>query len=54
VLALRANVLEYIKKYATGDVDVEAFLTSLADSDVEVVERETVDEGPRNPRPATT
>jgi len=46
VLALKANVLEYVKKYATGDVDVEAFLTSLADSDVEVVEREQVDEGP--------
>ena len=46
VLALRANVLEYIRKYAAGDVDVEAFLTSLADSDVEVIERETVDDGP--------
>ncbi|MBX3358933.1 MAG: Flp pilus assembly complex ATPase component TadA [Phycisphaeraceae bacterium] len=46
VLALESNVLEYIKKYAGGDVDVEAFLTSLTDSDVRVVERETVDEGP--------
>ncbi|HYE01654.1 MAG TPA: ATPase, T2SS/T4P/T4SS family [Phycisphaerales bacterium] len=46
VLALEANIHEYIRKYAGGDVDVEAFLTSLADSDVEVVERETVDEGP--------
>src|SRR6185436_11974925 len=27
-------------------VDVDAFLTSLAESDVEVVERESVDEGP--------
>jgi type IV pilus assembly protein PilB len=46
VLALEANILEYIKKYATGDVDVDEFLTSLAESDVEVVERESVDEGP--------
>ncbi|MBI1367845.1 MAG: type II secretion system protein GspE [Planctomycetes bacterium] len=46
VLALEANILEYIKKYAGGDVDVDAFLTSLVESDVEVVEREAVDEGP--------
>jgi type IV pilus assembly protein PilB len=46
VLALEANILEYIKKYATGDVDVDEFLTSLAESDVEVVEREAVDDGP--------
>ena len=46
VLALEANILEYIKKYSSGDVDVDEFLTSLAESDVEVVERESVDEGP--------
>src|SRR5688572_20245994 len=46
VLALEANVREFIKKYAAGETDVDAFLTSLTDSDVEVVERETVDEGP--------
>ncbi len=46
VLALEANIHEFLKKYSTGDVDVDAFLTSLAESDVEVVERETVDEGP--------
>ena len=47
VLALEANITEFIKKYAGGNVDVDAFLTSLSgDSDVEVVERETVDEGP--------
>jgi type IV pilus assembly protein PilB len=46
VLALEANILEYLKKYATGDVDVDEFLTSLAESDVEVVERESVDDGP--------
>ncbi|MFN0132178.1 MAG: GspE/PulE family protein [Phycisphaerales bacterium] len=46
VLALEANIQEFVKKYASGDVDVDAFLTSLAESDVEVVERESVDEGP--------
>jgi type IV pilus assembly protein PilB len=46
VLALRPNIEEFIKKYAGGEVDVDAFLTSLVESDVAVVERETVDEGP--------
>jgi len=46
VLALEENIFEFIRKYADGDVDVDAFLTSLAESDVEVVEREQVDEGP--------
>ena len=46
ILALWDNIQEYIKKYAGENVDVDAFLTSLAESDVEVIERETVDEGP--------
>ncbi len=46
ILAMESNIDEFIKKYAGGDVDVDAFLTSLVESDVEVVERETVDEGP--------
>ncbi|MFO0376398.1 MAG: GspE/PulE family protein [bacterium] len=46
VLALEANIFEFIRKYRGGDVDVDAFLTSLAESDVEVVERESIDEGP--------
>jgi type IV pilus assembly protein PilB len=46
VLALAANIREYIGKYKGGDVNVDAFLTSLAESDVEVVEREAVDDGP--------
>lgn len=46
VLALESNIHEYIKKYASGNVDIDAFLTSLAEQDVEVVEREQVDEGP--------
>ena len=46
VLALAGNIQEFISKYKGGNVDVDAFLTSLADSDVEVVERENVDDGP--------
>ena len=46
VLALEGNILEFARKYAEGMVDVDAFLTSLAESDVEVVEREQIDEGP--------
>ncbi|MFN9968373.1 MAG: GspE/PulE family protein, partial [Phycisphaerae bacterium] len=46
VLALEPNILEFVKKYSCGDVNVDAFLTSLAESDLEVVERESVDEGP--------
>lgn len=46
VLALEANVKEYIQKYSRGNVDIDAFLTSLTEQDVEVVEREAVDEGP--------
>src|SRR5690606_10996513 len=43
VLATESNIREFIKKYAGGDVTVDAFLTSLADSDVEVVGRESVE-----------
>jgi type IV pilus assembly protein PilB len=46
VLSLEANIAEFVRKYAGGEVDVDAFLTSLAESDVEVVERESVDDGP--------
>ena len=46
VLAMEANIQEYVKKYSGGNVDVDAFLTSLSEQDVEVVEKESVDEGP--------
>ncbi len=46
VLALPANIREFIGKYKNGDLNVDAFLTSLAESDVEVVEHENVDEAP--------
>ncbi|MBI1338248.1 MAG: type II secretion system protein GspE [Phycisphaera sp.] len=46
VLALRSNIDEFIGKYSASDVDVDAFLTSLVDSNVKVVEKESVDDGP--------
>ena len=46
VLALESNIREFIKKYAGGEVNVDAFLSSLSESDVEVIDREAVDEGP--------
>ena len=46
VMVLADNVAEFIKKYAGGDVNVDSFLTSLSEQDVEIVEREAVDEGP--------
>ncbi|MCL4219963.1 MAG: GspE/PulE family protein [Phycisphaerales bacterium] len=45
VLALDADITEYLRKYAGGNIDVDEFLTSLSESDVEVIERERVDEG---------
>lgn len=46
ILALEANIREYIDKYASGDVNVDEFLTSLTESDVQLVENEAIDEGP--------
>ena len=46
VLALETNINEFIAKYAGGNADIDDFLATLTDSDVEVVERESVDEGP--------
>jgi type IV pilus assembly protein PilB len=46
VLALASNIREFIGKYKGGNVSVDSFLTSLAESDVEVVEKEAVDDGP--------
>jgi type IV pilus assembly protein PilB len=46
VLALERNLIEYVGKYARGNVDIDAFLTSLTEQDVEVIEREQIDEGP--------
>ncbi len=46
VLALRDNILEFIKKFASGNTDVDSFLASLSEGEVQVVEKESVDEGP--------
>ena len=46
VLALEKDVEEFSQKYLTGDVSVDEFLVSLKESNVEVVERESVDDSP--------
>jgi len=46
VLALEANILEFIKKYAGGDIDVDAFLATLGESDVEVIDQDAADDSP--------
>ncbi|MGP1272671.1 MAG: GspE/PulE family protein [Phycisphaerales bacterium] len=46
VLALESNVLEFVRKYRGGNVSVDDFLTSLSEQDLEVVEREAIDDGP--------
>jgi len=45
VLAMESNIVELIKKYAGSQTDMDAFLASLAETDVEVVAEEHVDEG---------
>lgn len=44
VLALRANIDEFIEKYAQNQADLTAFLSQLQESDVEVFDSEKVDE----------
>ncbi len=46
VLAFETNILEFIQKCAGGDTDVDAFLATLDESHVSVVEDEAVDDGP--------
>ncbi len=46
VLALESNIAEYQEKYLGEQVDVDDFLVQLTESDVEVVERETIDDAP--------
>jgi type IV pilus assembly protein PilB len=46
VLALESNILEFQEKYMGAQVNVESFLTSLTESDVEVVERQAIDDEP--------
>jgi len=44
VLAMAAEIKEFIEKYAEGEVNIDSFLTSLAVSDVEVIEKESVED----------
>ena len=44
VLALESNIAEFQEKYLGEQVDIDSFLVTLTESEVKVVERETVDE----------
>jgi len=44
VYALKSNIIEFVKKYAEGDVDLDAFMTSMVESDIRVVESESVED----------
>lgn len=44
VLALESNIREFAQKYQTEEVAVDEFLVNLTESNVEVIERESVDE----------
>ncbi len=44
VLALESNIAEFQEKYLGEHVDIDSFLVTLTESEVKVVERETVDE----------
>ncbi|MCK4340904.1 MAG: Flp pilus assembly complex ATPase component TadA [Phycisphaerae bacterium] len=44
VLALESNIVEFQEKYLGEQVDIDSFLVNLTESEVRVVERETVDE----------
>jgi type IV pilus assembly protein PilB len=46
VLVLEGNLVEYQEKYLGEHVDVDSFLVSLTESDVQVVERESVEDQP--------
>ena len=46
ILALEPNIREFVGKLGDGGTSIDAFLTSLETSDVEVVEKEQTDEGP--------
>ncbi|QKK08960.1 MAG: Flp pilus assembly complex ATPase component TadA [Planctomycetota bacterium] len=43
VLALESNIIEYLHRHAHSSDDVNEFLANLQHSEVEVVERETID-----------
>jgi len=46
VLALEDNILEQIKKYSGPSTEMDSVMAALAQSDVEVLENEPIDEGP--------
>ena len=45
VIALAGNIKEYIKKYYAQEVKIDSFVASFEEAQVEVVEKEAIDEG---------
>jgi type IV pilus assembly protein PilB len=45
VLAVERDLLEFVDKARPSDADLDSFLTSLTEQDVEVVQTEAIDEG---------
>ncbi|RME36257.1 MAG: hypothetical protein D6788_11980, partial [Planctomycetota bacterium] len=46
VLVLEDNMAEYQRKYLVEEVNVDAFLASMEESDLRISETEAIDEGP--------
>ena len=46
VLAMENNIVEFIKKYSGPKADMDAFVATLAEADVEIMDGEGPDEGP--------
>ncbi|UCD48755.1 MAG: Flp pilus assembly complex ATPase component TadA [Phycisphaerales bacterium] len=46
VLATASNISEFVKKYSSGDTNIDSFLSSLSEANLEVVDKESVDDGP--------
>ncbi len=46
VLVIEENLQEYQKKYLAEEVNVDSFLASMDESDIQISEHEAIDEGP--------
>lgn len=46
VLVLEDNLIEYQRKYMAAEVNVDSFLASIEESEIQIAESEAIDEGP--------
>ena len=53
VLATASNISEFVKKYSTGDTNIDSFLSSLSAANLEVVEKESVEPAAKEPAEAS-